>query len=308
MATSDPLDLVANAQRFSGFADLYDRVRPAPPPILASILTAYSGGTRPRLLVDLGSGTGLSSRWASTWVDEVVGVEPSDDMRRQASAATAAANVRYETGWSHATGLPDNCADVVVAAQALHWMDPTPTFAEVGRLLRPGGVFAAIDCDWPPSIGNAPAEGAWRRCRAIVKSYEERLAAGLTGEQLRAPLGDDADVALPAHFGRDPNKGRTMAVGVQSWSKDEHLSRMLSSGAFAWCGEVAVLGEEASTAERFIDLLRSQGDLQTLVKHGVDEGRLGVDKFAAATRAALGTEERPMWFTFRVRIGVTPND
>ena len=37
-----------------------------------------------------------------------------------------------------------------MAVQALHWMEPAPTFGEVARLLRPGGVFAALDCDWPP--------------------------------------------------------------------------------------------------------------------------------------------------------------
>ena len=152
------MSLDANARRFSGFADLYDAVRPVPPMVLADVITAYAGclaGDRPELVVDLGSGTGLSTRWAAGWSSEAVGVEPSDDMRVRAAAVTSGANVRYVPGWSNATGLPDGCADVVLAVQALHWMDPASTFVEVARLLRPGGVFAAIDCDWPPSVGNA---------------------------------------------------------------------------------------------------------------------------------------------------------
>lgn len=297
-------DLTANAERFTGFADLYDSVRPTPPTALATILASYAGGDRPGRVVDLGSGTGLSSRWASAWADSVTGVEPSSDMRVEAERSTNGGTVAYVRGWSHATGLPDHCADVALAVQALHWMDPVPTFAEIARVLRPGGVFAAIDCDWPPSVGNAKAEGAWQRARATIKRYEERLARGLSDDELRAPF-DTADDPLPAYFGRDPNQGRTMAVGVKAWSKDQHLANMQQSGSFAWCGEIAMIGEEVGSADRFIGLLRSQGDFQTLRKHGLSEAQLGVSACEEAVRDALGGGERPMWFTFRVRIGVT---
>ena len=146
------MTLDANAQRFSGFADLYDAVRPVPPMTLADVLTTYAGG-KADVVVDLGSGTGLSTRWAASWAGEAIGVEPSADMRARAAAFAGPAHVQYVPGWSNATELPDGCADVVLAVQALHWMDPVSTFTEVARLLRPGGVFAALDCDW--QIGRA---------------------------------------------------------------------------------------------------------------------------------------------------------
>jgi SAM-dependent methyltransferase len=298
------VNLPANAERFSGFADLYDDVRPVPPAALGEVLTAYAGG-RPGLLVDLGSGTGLSSRWAATWADEVVGVEPSGDMRARAGAATAGSAVRFVEGWSTATGLGDGCADVVLAVQSLHWMDPAPTFAEIARILRPGGVFAAIDCDWPPSIGHAGAEAAWQQCRARVRAYERRLADGLRGAELVAPLTDEErNQKLPSHFSRDPNKRRTMALGVKAWSKDEHLDRIAASGRFAFWRELCVLGEQAGSAARFVDVLRSQGDLQAVLRHGVSEEALGVTAMAAAVRSALGEGPRRFWWTYRARIGV----
>jgi SAM-dependent methyltransferase len=258
-------------------------------------------------VVDLGSGTGLSTRWAATWADDVIGVEPSGDMRDRAAAVTEAANVRYVDGWSSSTGLPDGCADVVLAVQALHWMDPEPTFAEIARVLRPGGVFAALDCDWPPSIGSAAAEAAWGRCRARVAGFEERLRRGLTGDDLRRPLDDAAP--LPEWFSRDPNKGRaSMAAGVRSWSKDGHLSRMRESGAFGWCTEVAALGVEPGSGARFVDLVRSQGDLQTLVKAGVDEELIGVPELAALVQAAVGDGPRTLWFTWRARLGAVASE
>ncbi|MCU1372982.1 MAG: methyltransferase domain containing protein [Actinomycetia bacterium] len=293
-------DLAANAGRFSGFADLYDAVRPEPPAVLAELLATYSG-RRPATVVDLGSGTGLSTRWAARWADPVIGVEPSDDMRAQA-IAQASGTTTFVAGWAHDTGLPAGEADVVTAVQALHWMEPATTFAEVARLLRPGGVFAAIDCDWPPTVGVAAAEQAWATCRTRIRVFETRLAHGLAGDELRAPVADD-DPAKLGYSGPDAHRDRTLVAGVRSWSKDGHLARMIESGRFAWCHELAVHGEEEGTAERFVALLRSQGDYQTLRHAGVSDEHLGVTTFEEVCRAALGAEPRRWLFTWRVRLG-----
>ena len=263
------MELPANAQRFSGFADLYDRVRPTPPPEAAEVLCAYVGRDRPDV-VDLGSGTGLSTRWCADWAAHVVGVEPSDDMRAQAEQE-ARANVEYVRGWSDDSGLPDGSADVVLAVQALHWMDPAPTFGEVARVLRPGGAFVALDCDWPPVVGNAEAEAAWDHCRAAVRRHE-------------------------AHVDTE----------VRRWAKEEHLARMAASGRFAVCREIALHHAEEGDADRFVDLLRSQGDYQTLRRAGIDDATLGLDEFVATVQRTLGRAPRPFWFTYRLRIGITP--
>ena len=49
-----------NADRFTGFADTYDRARPAMPYYPVERITAYLG-CRPDTVVDLGCGTGLST-------------------------------------------------------------------------------------------------------------------------------------------------------------------------------------------------------------------------------------------------------
>src|SRR5262245_528594 len=109
---------VPNAERFSvGFADLYNASRPSPPPELGGLLCSYANVASPSV-VDLGSGTGLSTRWAAGWAADVVGIEPSDEMRREASLQPLA-NVTYVPGVSHHTGLVDASADVVTAVQAM---------------------------------------------------------------------------------------------------------------------------------------------------------------------------------------------
>ena len=289
-------ELDANADRFSGFAGLYDAVRPDPPADLAEVLTAYVGG-RADVVVDLGCGTGLSSRWASAWAGSVVGVEPSDDMRRAAQEQPRP-NLRYVEGFGHDAGLPNGSADVVVAVQAFHWMEPASTLTEVARLLRPGGLFAAIDCDWPPTVGSSEAEAAWTRCQDHLRALEIRLAAGATVDELRrTPISERSDAGTDRH--------RRLARGVRSWPKSDHLANLERSGAFAWCHEVVAHRLDTGNAERFVELLRSQGDYQSLVRAGLEDETLGVEDLRRVAQRQLGPSPRPWIFSYRTRLGVT---
>src|SRR5215216_5355239 len=66
-------------------APLYSQTRPAPPPVLTEILTQMIHTPRPALVVDLGSGTGLSTMIWSQCAERVIGIEPSDEMRSEAN-------------------------------------------------------------------------------------------------------------------------------------------------------------------------------------------------------------------------------
>lgn len=50
--------------------------------------------------------------------------------------------IEYRVAQADASGLPDRSVDLVTVAQALHWLEPEPFFAEVKRVLAPGGVVA----------------------------------------------------------------------------------------------------------------------------------------------------------------------
>ena len=291
--------LQAGADRFRGFADLYDDVRPVPPVELGDLLARYCGG-HPRLVVDLGSGTGLSTRWAARWAETVIGIEPNRDMR-DAAERDAPAGVSYVEGWSHQTGVPTAVADLVLAVQALHWMEPEPTFREIARVLRPGGVFAAIDCDWPPVVGDHIAEQAWDDCRRRIRVFETRLADGATGDALRLPV-DAKEPDAVTYSGIDAHRDRRLPEGVRSWSKSGHLDRLNSSGLFAWCREVALASPSHGDATRFVGLLKSQGDYQTLRRHGLSDADLGVDRFEDLVRTRFTTQPQEWTFVYRVRL------
>ena len=263
-------------------------------------------------VVDLGSGTGLSSRWASEFARSVVGVEPNADMRSQAEKRPMP-NVAYRPGFSHDTGLGAASADVIVAVQAMHWMEPVSTLTEVARLLRPGGVFATVDADWPPVSGVAGAELAWAVVHRRIRVFEARLAAGLSGTGLLAEISDD-DPALVDEDLADPHRNRAMPGGVVSWSKREHLANIAASSYFDLVRELVFdfgpLTGGPDTPSQFVALLRSQGSYQGLRRRGMSDVDLGVDLFEAEVNAAFvkAQQSRPLSFSWRVRLGWVKKD
>lgn len=131
------------------FISRYDELRPEPPAELIAALGSLAPANPPRLVVDLGSGTGISASAWSAHADQVLGIEHNPEML---AAARAAPRVEYRHALAQETGLPDACADIVTCAQSFHWMEHRATIEEIARILRPGGVFAAYDYDWPPLV------------------------------------------------------------------------------------------------------------------------------------------------------------
>jgi SAM-dependent methyltransferase len=257
-----------------GFADEYHEVRPAPPEALLDLLCLYARVERPRLVVDLGCGTGLSTApWAAR-AERVVGVEPLPEMLAVARRRLAAPNVELVEAFAHETGLPARCADVVSCTQSFHWMDPVPTLAEVARILRPGGVFAAVDYDGPPSVD-------WEVERAGIRFVEE-------ARRLRREL----DV----HVGADE---------ASSWPKGGHLAALEASGHFVYAKEAVLHGVERGSAERYVQLTINQAVdyLDALRERGATDDELGLTEYRATAERIVGREAT--WLVgYRVRLGV----
>ncbi|CAN5683039.1 hypothetical protein BH10CHL1_BH10CHL1_37390 [soil metagenome] len=269
--TIQPADFAANIERFSGFANAYDQFRPAPPTVLSDILTQLAQTAFPACVVDLGCGTGLSTRYWADKAQTVIGIDPTDDMRRQAEAFTQATNITYRQGFSHQTGLPDQCAQIVTCSQSLHWMEPQATFQEVKRILQPGGVFAAYDYDWPPTIERWEAEAAYALCSAKAQQLE---------------------------------KERRLSADVKQWGKNQHVARMQASDCFRYTKEIVVHQLDSGNAERLIGLLLSQGGIMTLLKNGVSEAELGIDLFRETVQQLLGDSPQRWYWSSRMRIGI----
>jgi len=256
---------------WTGKASSYDQARPAPPSVLLDLLTQVISLPRPNLVVDLGSGTGLSTVVWAERAERVIGIEPNADMRREATRKLAdyphAAHITYQAGLAHQTDLPDACADFVTCAQSFHWMEPTTTLAEIARILRPGGLFAAYDYDAPPTI-------RWE---------VDSLAQEITGRL----------VALV--------RERGLAPTLTMWPKNAHLAHMRESGHFRFTREVSLHAIEYGDAARYLAMMQSNafsGQFQF-----TDE-EIGLDRFRETLFHYIGSESVPWYVSYQVRIGV----
>ena len=234
--------------------------------MLLDILCLEAQVERPRLVVDFGSGTGLSTRAWADRAGEVVGVEASPEMREQAEAATSAENVRFVGAYAQATGLPDGMADIVTCSQSFHWMEPEPTLAEAARIMRTGGVFAAYDYDWPPVVH-------WE----VEAAFEEMVRRVGMRRALRGQ---------PRH------------------TKDMHLERIRDSGLFRFAREVVFHSRERGSAARIVGMARSLGPLTVLHQDGVSEEDTGFAALRESAERALGKAEVELIFGYRVRLAV----
>jgi ubiquinone/menaquinone biosynthesis C-methylase UbiE len=111
--------------RFTGLAEVYAQGRPGYPPEAVDFVLATCHLGSGSVVVDVGCGTGISSRLFAARGLRVIGIEPNADMRARASAERGSV-VEYHDGRAEATGLPQESADAVLSAQAFHWFEPEP--------------------------------------------------------------------------------------------------------------------------------------------------------------------------------------
>lgn len=131
---------------YAASAERYDRrwrdyLRATIPPTVAAL------GSRPGSVLDVGCGTGLLleeilARDPST---RAAGVDISPEMLREARARLGD---RAELVRSDAARLPfgDRSFSAAASSSVLHhWPDPRRVFAEIARVLEPGGKLALTD-------------------------------------------------------------------------------------------------------------------------------------------------------------------
>jgi SAM-dependent methyltransferase len=123
---------------FSGHAHVYSRHRPLYP----ERLFAYLASTAPALDLawDCATGSGQAALGLARHFRRVLATDASAE---QIAHAHPHERVTYSVALAEASGLADGSADLIGVAQAVHWFDFPRFYAEVRRVLKPGGVLAA---------------------------------------------------------------------------------------------------------------------------------------------------------------------
>jgi SAM-dependent methyltransferase len=125
---------------FDQEAEVYEQSRPSYPPEVVAWLVEHLRVRRGATVLDLAASTGKLTRLLVPTGASVIAVEPVPGMRRLLRRLSPA--VPVVAGTAEALPLRTSSADAVCVAQAFHWFDADRAFAELHRVLRPGGRVA----------------------------------------------------------------------------------------------------------------------------------------------------------------------
>ena len=240
------MDLKRNAKRFTGkaYVSLYDNFRPEPPVAILQQGLSYLGVDKADLIIDLGCGTGISTRVLGKYGNAIIGVEPSEEMLSIAKEKTQAKHISYQQAYANAIDVKSSSVDMITCSQSFHWMEPQSTLKEIDRVLKTNGVLIIYDVIWPPST-NFKLELAYKQLFTKVDQLTDSL---------------DETIA-------------------HKWEKHNHLSNVKKSNAFNYVKEAYYHKTEPFNTDTFIGIALSQGGLEALLKRGFSEKEIGVTRF-----------------------------
>ena len=109
-----------------------------------------------RRAVDVGCGTGLSTRALLTVAQHVVGVDASVDMLKQGSSGAA----EFVVGAAERLPFRDGSFELATVASAIHWFG-SDAADELRRVIEPGGRLLVYDVWFRAEMESAPEFGQW---------------------------------------------------------------------------------------------------------------------------------------------------
>jgi SAM-dependent methyltransferase len=199
----------SRARSFGAAAAAYAQHRPGYPDAAVDwALEPVAGGIL--RLLDLAAGTGKLTE-ALLPRGTVTAVEPDPAMLAELRARFP--GVDALEGSAEAIPLPDASFDAVFVGQAWHWFDADRAFAEVARVLRPGGVLAVLwngddaHVDWVRGMYEA---GRWNS--TVIRTPDEEPS--LPAHPAFAPAGF-AQFANPVPTTVD---GLVASLRTHSWA------------------------------------------------------------------------------------------
>ena len=191
--------------------DLIAAVSPGPayPAVLRTLASAFQpSASADSTLVDLGAGMGGASAWlAARTGAHVIAVEPAPGSREAARQLFPELDVRE--GTAQRSGLPDGCADMVVALGVTSLLGNLGDLIdEALRVARPDGLIGIADMFLAEGLRESSGVNTLRSVEFVVAALSDR---GLDIEVIGC-----ADDAMP-----DPSWADA-AGRVKQWVLDRH--------------------------------------------------------------------------------------
>jgi SAM-dependent methyltransferase len=205
------------ARSFGHVACAYDDARPEYAPEALNRAAAALGLRPDSRVVDLAAGTGKLTRRLVERFEEVVAVEPADEMRGVLEARTPGAVSR--AGTAEQIPLPDAWADAVFVADAFHWFDTAVALREIARVLRSGGGLALLWNEWWSDGVDGTSDGLEpplpQSARELLDAVYVRSGRAASARAVGDPLAAFSDSPFgPLHHEAFPRELRLTADEV----------------------------------------------------------------------------------------------
>jgi len=212
------------AASFGAHAARYDRARPSYPQELFDRLVASAPGPE---ILDVGCGTGISSRVLRTAGAHVLGLDTDERMTEVARQSGLDVEVSPFETWD----AGDRRFDAVTSAQAWHWIDPAGGAAKAAEVLRPGGLAALI---W----------NAAQMPHHIAREFTEVYRRVVPG----SPMVTQAERVA----------GASMADGYRSLGR-KGIDAMVGTGAFGEAEQWSAEWTWVYSRDAWLDVVPTQG-------------------------------------------------
>jgi SAM-dependent methyltransferase len=216
----------ARRTSFDDRADLYDAVRPSYPDALADDVIAFGG----RRILEIGAGTGKATVVFARRGASIVAIEPGPNLAAVLRRNVAGHDVTVEQTTFEAWPIA-RPFEVVMAAQAIHWVDPAVRYAKAAEVLAAGGTLAMLRNEKEPLD------------RELRDELDAAYAQWLPGPSERTPE-TEVEYMRRELVGEIDASGRFGPVEVRQYPWTETLS----------------------TAQ-YLDLMSTYSDHATLVSH-----------------------------------------
>ena len=143
MVEQSNMDWKKDSQSFDTVAGLYDKYRPEYPQELVDSLITLSGLPEGGRILEVGSGTGKATCMFASRGYAIHCIEPGRNLAEVAAKNLQAyPAVSYEITRFEESQEQPALFDLVMSAQAFHWVPKEISYAKAARTLKPGGALA----------------------------------------------------------------------------------------------------------------------------------------------------------------------
>ena len=136
------------------------------------ILNALSGKT----VLDVACGEGYGSSIMADVADSVIGVDISEESVQHATSSYQKSNLSFQQGSASKLDFSDDSFDIVVSFETIeHLIEQEEMISEIGRVLRPNGVFIVSSPNRPVFHEEYGSENEFHVKELDFREFDELL-------------------------------------------------------------------------------------------------------------------------------------